>query len=218
MNSQNRPLREVFNIPGSKAVLEDLYKEEVRLRNREYIPDERLARCIEQCGAWMEDAHSTFGLLLSGNPGNGKTTMVRALRQLITLSEQPDPVETDFYGMPDVAYLNVVSALELTALYSRNPSEYARLKNSGLLAIDDLGVEAVDVKYYGNIVSPITEVLCHRYEASLVTIVTTNLANSQIKERYDMRISDRFNEMMTSVGFPNVSFRRRAIQESVKLY
>ena len=44
-----------------------------------------------------------------------------------------------------------------------------------MLAIDDLGTEPVEVMDYGNIITPVINLLTKRYEAHLFTIVTTNL-------------------------------------------
>lgn len=65
------------------------------------------------------------------------------------------------------------------------------------LAIDDLGTEPVEVMDYGNIITPVINLLTKRYEAHLFTIVTTNLDPKEIHKRYDDRIADRLN-----VSFP----------------
>lgn len=65
------------------------------------------------------------------------------------------------------------------------------------LAIDDLGTEPVEVMDYGNIITPVINLLTKRYEAHLFTIVTTNLDPKEIHKRYGDRIADRLN-----VSFP----------------
>jgi DNA replication protein DnaC len=75
------------------------------------------------------------------------------------------------------------------------------------LAIDDLGLEPAEIMNYGNVITPAVELLSHRYNEQLMTIVTTNLDPSQIKQKYGVRIADRFREMFLKVIFKNGSYR-----------
>lgn len=76
-----------------------------------------------------------------------------------------------------------------------------------MLAIDDLGCEPLEVQCYGNIYTPVIDLLTRRYDRQLFTIVTTNLTPQEIRPRYGDRIADRFNEMMRCIIFKNDSFR-----------
>ena len=76
-----------------------------------------------------------------------------------------------------------------------------------MLSIDDLGVEPSEVLDYGNVLSPVIELLSRRYNAQLFTIVTTNLTPKQIREHYGERIADRFNEMFERIVFENSTYR-----------
>ena len=64
-----------------------------------------------------------------------------------------------------------------------------------------------EVMDYGNIITPIIDLLTKRYEAKLFTIVTTNLEPKEIRQRYGDRIADRLNEMMTKVVYRNPTYR-----------
>ena len=77
-----------------------------------------------------------------------------------------------------------------------------------LLFIDDLGVEAVNIKVYGNEFSPVTELLYNRYDRNLVTILTSNLSDEQMKDRYGARIDDRLREMFDKIHFQGPSYRK----------
>lgn len=77
-----------------------------------------------------------------------------------------------------------------------------------LLAIEDMGKEAIAKMDYGNVINPVIEVLEHRYNEQLYTIITTNLRKEEIKEKYGVRIADRFNEMMHVIIFSGESFRK----------
>jgi len=59
------------------------------------------------------------------------------------------------------------------------------------------------------VLSPIIDLLEHRYNEQLFTLITTNLNAEQIRERYKARIADRFNEMLEVIVFEDGSFRTR---------
>ena len=44
-----------------------------------------------------------------------------------------------------------------------------------VLGIDDLGTEPSEVSDYGNVYTPVIDLLTKRYEEQLFTIITTNL-------------------------------------------
>ena len=79
-----------------------------------------------------------------------------------------------------------------------------------ILFIDDLGTEPLAVRNYGNEIMPLTELLLHRYDKGLPTVITTNLGDQAIADTYGPRILDRLNEMYERKGFNNIkqSFRK----------
>jgi DNA replication protein DnaC len=76
-----------------------------------------------------------------------------------------------------------------------------------LMFIDDLGAERKEIQEYGNVLTPMVDLLEHRYSRRLFTVVTTNLDASQLGEKYGARLRDRFREMFIVVPFSNKSFR-----------
>lgn len=60
---------------------------------------------------------------------------------------------------------------------------------------------------YGNVYTPVIDLLTKRYEEQLFTIITTNLTPQQIREHYDDRIADRLNEMVEIIVFKNGTYR-----------
>ena len=88
--------------------------------------------------------------------------------------------------------LTIVDALHIAQLCKSNHTKYhLELAQNEMLAIDDLGTEPVEVMDYGNIITPVINLLTKRYEAHLFTIVTTNLDPKEIHKRYGDRIADR---------------------------
>ena len=76
-----------------------------------------------------------------------------------------------------------------------------------ILAIDDLGTEPREIIEYGNVLSPIIDLISYRYEHQLPTIITSNLTPQQISEVYGKRIGDRLKETTEIVPFLNGSYR-----------
>lgn len=77
-----------------------------------------------------------------------------------------------------------------------------------LLFIDDVGEEADSVSYMGNRIMPITEILFRRYDRRAVTIITSNLSDKGLAERYGERIGDRLNEVADKISFIGESYRK----------
>ena len=76
-----------------------------------------------------------------------------------------------------------------------------------MLAIDDLGKEPTEVLDYGNVLSPVVDLMEYRYQHQLFTAVTTNLTPDEIRDKYGKRIADRFNEMLEVIVFEDISYR-----------
>ena len=74
-------------------------------------------------------------------------------------------------------------------------------------AIDDAGIEPLEVMEYGNTVSPMVELLTRRYDEQLFTLLTPNLTPEGIRKRYGDRIADRLSEMAVVIPFKNPSYR-----------
>ena len=108
--------------------------------------------------------------------------------------------------------MTIVDALQIAQLCKTNHTKYLELVQDDMLAIDDLGTEPVEVMDYGNIITPIIDLLTKRYEAQLFTILTTNLDPKDIRKRYGDRIADRLNEMMAKIVYRNPTYRMDEIQ------
>ena len=75
------------------------------------------------------------------------------------------------------------------------------------MSINRLGTEPRDVMEFGNVYTPLIDLITTRYEEQLYTIFTT-LTPTQLEEKYGKRIVDRLNEMVEKVVFENESYRR----------
>lgn len=175
------------------------YMAEVELRRQPYRQSAELTAYIEAAAHWLADGKK-FGLLLCGLPGNGKTTLMKAVTSLINFLDMKDD-----HG--DTIGVSTYDAREITRLNRDNYDTFKRVCNFPVLAIDDLGIEPTEVLDYGNVLSPVIDLLTVRYNNMLPTLVTTNLTGKDIRVKYKDRIADRFNEMMQVIIFSNSSYR-----------
>ena len=82
------------------------------------------------------------------------------------------------------------------------------IRKAKFLIIDDIGVEPPKVYEYKNEIRPLAELLDFRYLWRLPTVLTSNLPDAALSDRYGPRILDRLNEMAAKVAFTGKSFRR----------
>lgn len=193
----NRP---VFN---AKLIYDSLIDEICNIiteRNRLLVLNEQNEKIIKQVAFWYAndirfDGDLFKGILIRGNVGTGKTVIVKAL---INVMLQVEKVHAKF-----------IYATELTDLYIQQKLVLiAALKQRKHLIIDDLGVESVETKIWGNSKEPFKDVFEYRYMNNLTTIITTNLTPKQIGEDYGVRIRDRFRESFNDLVLDGESLRR----------
>lgn len=176
---------------------------------------------IGSVARWLTDVKLRPSLLLRGGVGNGKTTTAKsivatfdALRMLAgqklrtdrwQMTAEQDAVYTTLSTLPA---LRIISAVDVVAL-ARDEDSFKRMRNALVLVIDDLGTEPATAKVYGTEQTPIAEVINHRYEAMLTTIITTNLNDDAIAKRYGERTIDRIREMYEKLTFTGASYRTK---------
>ena len=146
--------------------------------------------------------------MLCGTCGNGKTTLLYALRAAIDfLSERKQFEHLRNRANPyDKVQLTFVDAKEVVEIY-KDRAKFNELRSERMLAIDDLGKEPAEVLDFGNVTNPLIDLLEYRYLYQKFTCITTNLDSQQIREKYGTRIADRFNEMLEVIVFQDISYR-----------
>lgn len=165
-------------------------------------PDQVTLSNITKAAYWLT-AGSKDGLLLYGTVGSGKSTMGRSICQLVrTYHSSALKSEQRLVAM--------ITAEELAELRKDEDKigSFEHFKTSPMLFIDDLGIESANVKSWGNEYTPLIEVLYHRYDRRLFTIITSNLDDQAIKDRYGDRILDRFTEMFDKIAYTQNSYRK----------
>lgn len=168
-----------------------------------YFPlNRKLFDALCRFGASMLDGGSNRGLFLRGDVGIGKTFGLQLLAarfgwQFYSARE----VEGFFRTQPDyTAWVDYCRAADFFG-------------TGRTLVIDDLGTENEDFMQYGQRANPLAELLEKRYDLSfhrdhVRTVVTSNLTDQQLKERYGFRVFDRMREMFAFATVRGESLRK----------
>lgn len=170
---------------------------EVEYRQRKFIYDANTKDNIERVANYLTSDNPKFGIMLCGRCGNGKSTMIFAFQKA-----------TNYLYLDLNVGIRIIDAKEI-ALYAKDPKVFMSVKSSEMLGIEDMGREPTEVLDYGNVLSPVIDLLEYRYNNQLFTFITTNLTPKEIRIKYGDRIADRFNEMMSAIVFENDTYRTR---------
>ena len=160
----------------------------VESREMELQVDEPTVAKVEKVVKWMYESRKR-GLLLCGTLGNGKTTMLRAIKNL--------------FGSKAVLY----EAQGIYDFFKQNQC-LPEVSKDNILLIDDLGVEPATYNDFGEIRYPLTELLMRRYNGNLTTVIATNKTFDQIGETYGDRLQDRMREMFAMITYVEPSYRK----------
>lgn len=206
-----------FNMPPQTALdlLAAAYKQEVESRHRQFILDENTGTNLIKLAGYLTNDVPKFGIMCCGTCGNGKTTLLRAFQRVLNFLDGKR-----HFGFLNTEYstfhagMTIYHAKEIAEI-AKKEEDFQELKTRDMLAIDDLGTEPAEVLSYGNVLSPVTDLIEHRYNNQLFTFITTNLTSKSenpkivtIRKKYGDRIADRFNEMLHVIVFKDITYRK----------
>lgn len=163
------------------------YELEVEHRERVIVWDDSTKSKIDKASNWIFSS-AKRGLILMGTCGNGKSTMLRAIKRM--------------YGH-HATYCHAEEIHE----YCKKTQGEVMYKNERLLLLDDLGAEPEKCIIFGEELYPLVKLLSYRYNTMLTTIMATNLGMDQISERYGVRVADRLIEMYDVIFYSEESYR-----------
>jgi DNA replication protein DnaC len=174
------------------------------------IGDEKIYKyCKKYADEFGTMKKEGIGMMLIGEPGNGKTFAVSCIAN--QLMERLVPCVC-------VSIDSLLSKIKSTYSKHRDDmdeSEVIRsLTNADLLIIDDLGTEQ-DGPWSR---TTIYNIIDHRYRTGLPMIITTNVSMEELKQRYHSRVIDRINEMCTAVRNESKSIRKDKAKDKNKIF
>lgn len=203
---QQRITNTRFKLPMSfddaKVYLLAAYQAEVERRHRVFERNEHFNEQLNLIANYLTGGSKKFGLMFCGLCGNGKTTWAKALQLLVSGLNLKNPINNLYYVFP------LCNAKDLAMRSKGNYNDWRNVMRYQLMIVDDLGTEPREVMEFGNVYTPLIDLITTRYEEQLYTIFTTNLTPTQLEEKYGKRIVDRLNEMVEKVVFENESYRR----------
>ncbi len=186
-------------------ILAACYKAEVEDAGINCSFDDETVKHIVSLAEFLANPGPKFGVLLVGSVGNGKTTLMKALKRAVSF------IGRQFFARYMAEHfdprLYFHHAIEIADFAKENQREFRDTAAAWLLAIDDLGTEPKEVLAFGNVYYPMIRLLENRYRHRLFTVATTNLSGTEIAEKYEARIWDRFLEMFHIITFGNPSYR-----------
>lgn len=174
----------------------NVYIEEVLKNGNELEKTKTMQKNTEQVANWLLNGKRK-GLVINGTIGNGKTTMMQAIRDTMYVLKV---AKFDEVGWIDSHKLN--------NLYLEDKEGFKWFSERRFLFIDDLGENNTEILDYGNNVSPITELLRIRYAQRETTICSSNKTKAELSEMFGERIADRIKEMFDFISFNGISYRK----------
>ena len=136
---------------------------------------------------WLSD-NKGMGLLCAGDCGRGKTVICQKVL----------PVIFEYWHRK---IMNTCTAIELNSMFD----EY---KNYKILSIDDVGTENI-ANRYGEKRDMLQEIVDLAERQQKLLVISTNMNEQQMRERYDVRTMDRLRALTKPVIFAGDSLRGR---------
>ena len=100
---QRRTMKPRFRLPISAEQAYDCLlaatMAEVEFRHRSFYENDYAKSQLQQMANWLTSGSSKFGILLCGECGNGKSTLLKAFQQLLNYLAIPNPNGQGNYGI-----------------------------------------------------------------------------------------------------------------------
>lgn len=175
------------------GILSRLYQIRVEERGVEFINDADTKARIQKVSKWL-CKQTMPGLLLYGKCGTGKTVMAKAISNII------------FNGRPRGQAI-IMTANDIHDAFKENRYEYSVFRTAAAAIIDDLGCEPLRCNVFGIDYEPIRTILYDRYDRQLISVITTNLDDEMVKDRYGERVWGRICETFDRIVYTSTDYR-----------
>lgn len=174
-------------------MLKETYIKRVLQREIPFVDDAYTDEKLQKAAKWLSGSGKP-GLLLYGTFGNGKTTLARAICDLINYANKNNPVA-------------VYTARDLTRVAKSDETKFDEIIKLPRLYVDDFGWEPATVKNWGNEINPIVEVVEERHKRLLFTILTSNKSDEEIQNIYGDYVYERLEELCSFINYDHPSYR-----------
>ncbi len=172
------------------------YYDDSRVTDLGVTAREVMEETLRVCKEYAEDFHIPYkNLFLHGKTGLGKTHLSLSIASAVL-----EKGYSVIYGSAADLFRKIEKEQ-----FNRNydgPDTLEALETADLLILDDVGAE-FETKFY---TSALYNILNNRMNASLPTIISSNLEEDEIKERYGERIMSRILTM-TNLDFAGSDIR-----------
>lgn len=144
------------------------------------------------------------GVLLIGSIGSGKTYLMSFLAAALgQIRKGFNILQTDWITRDCLAKPEMINHYGRESFYDTRDENGKHLRKPITYCFDDLGLERVETKIYGNSLSVMTDILIDRHimftKCGMKTHATSNLSVEKLAERYGDRSASRFAEMFNVV-------------------
>ena len=198
-----------FNIEPREAFLQlyKLYQEEVQDRYLDFNNDTYTQDVVAKVVNHLTKPHPESGIMLCGVPGNGKTTLAKAILRMARILNSQGAFS--YMGEYFRFETRFITATEVCEYYkNQDDDKIIRLKEIPFLVIDDLGEEPCEVLSFGTPAHPVRQLIEKRYETMSFTVITTNLVSDDLFKQYGWRVMDRIQEMYHKIIHQAPSYRK----------
>lgn len=193
------------------AKIETLYYDLVEWHTgNDRMEEEETSARIRQAARWAMTMWRRPWLFLIGPTGTGKTTLAKAILGYL------EQKRTDESGYRSGGRSLFAGAKDINRRFLGSEEQWTEARSKEILCVDDLGAEALEVVSFGNVETPVTDLIERRYdrhryapaEMNRITVFTSNLDMEGIYDRYGPRVADRIRGMATIIEMKGRSFRR----------
>lgn len=171
-----------FNIPDARNILQAGMQYFIGLEKKKAI----WLPAYEQVAEWLLNNEGK-GLFLFGTCGQGKSILCRYVLPAILLK---------YAG-------KVVSVFDIQDMNR----DVDQVLSKHIISLDDIGTEELSIKY-GERRMAFAEIMDAAEKHGKLVIVSTNLNEAELRERYGDRVLDRIKSVTTRVKFVGESLRR----------
>lgn len=184
-----------------EGVLISRYKYYVADSIRDIRKDEFTKAVVKAASRWLSFPEARQSLLLTGDYGNGKSTLANSICDAYIMLSGRTPLRISAVQIADF-YADGLTAYE----QQQNRLKLEQLLKAYVVFIDDVGKES-KIKSWGSEKHPIELIISERYKSRRTTILTSNFAMVEFENLYGKYILERMKETYNTIEFRHPSYR-----------